>query len=142
MRILAIDPGPHVGMAAWADGDLFRAFEYTPEQLWQNIEGWILWAEVVVVEGFYITGPRAKEANETIEMIGVIKFFARRHSRRVVEQKPSDAKAFVTSEKLKSMGWWTKGSDHARSATKHLYLYLARNSPELVVPSLLEGGLE
>lgn len=142
MKVLTIDPGPHVGVACYLNGQ-HTAYEFDPSYLYQEIEGWIRWADVVVVEGFRIAGPRATSANETIEMIGVLRFLAERHDKTFVEQTPTDAMTFVSGEKLKRLGWWTKGSDHARSATKHLVLYLARAGvlgPELLLPSPREGG--
>lgn len=150
MRVLAIDPGGHVGVACYdAQGGFlgregFRAFEQTPAELYDVLDNWIEWAEIVVVEGFIITGRRARDSNLTIEMIGVVKYLAARWNRRVVEQKPGDAPRFVTNDMLKNLGWWTTGSDHARSATKHLVLYLARTGVlrEELLLSDAEGGTE
>lgn len=158
MRVLVVDPGPHVGVALYdsesgllnpvpyergrANG-MFNAFEAEPVLLYQEVEGWIHWCNVLVVEGFRISGPRATSANETIEMIGVLRFLAARHGKTFVEQTPTDAMTFVSGDKLKRLGWWTRGSDHARAASKHLVLYLARAGilgPELLLPSAPEGG--
>ncbi len=127
MRVLAVDPGPHVGVACYtaASGvENFSAWESTPSYFYTCIEGWIVASDVIVSEGFNISGRRASEANVTIEMIGVLRFLAARHGKTFVEQPPG-AHRFAGSDKLKRLGWYTVGSDHARSATGHLVLYLA-----------------
>lgn len=44
-------------------------------------------------------------------------------------QTPAEAKAFVSNEKLKRVGWYTVGMDHGRDATRHLLLWLC-TTPE------------
>lgn len=44
----------------------------------------------------------------------------------VYRQEPGDAKSVVTNERLKAWGFWTKGPDHARDATRHMLLHLRR----------------
>ena len=47
-------------------------------------------------------------------------------------QNVGDVKKFVTNEKLKAMGWWVPGQDHARDALRHLLYFLIHNRhPEL-----------
>lgn len=157
MRVLCVDPGPHVGIATWTDrhvgGDgsgpgsthyyteKFQAWETTPEKFYAEVDPWVQWAEVVVCEGFVISGPRAKEANATIEMIGVLRYLAALKHRRFVVQRPGAYK-FAGADKLKRLGWYSK-SDHVRSATGHLVLYLAESGlidGARLLPSESEGG--
>jgi hypothetical protein len=125
VRVLAIDPGPHVGLAIWTDDPSFQAHEVTPAFVYDgNGEAWVMASDEVVVEDFYISGARGREANETIEMIGMLRHTARRHGKKFTTQKPGDAK-FATNTKLKHLGWYeVGGSDHARSASRHLLTYL------------------
>ena len=47
--------------------------------------------------------------------------------RRVRLAAFADISDFSTNEKLRALSFWQRGgSDHARSATRHLCLYLAR----------------
>jgi hypothetical protein len=131
MRVLAIDPGPHVGMAKWeSEAERFDIYEFlcwemTPELFYDDVEDWILGVDEIVIENFIIKGARASEANETIEMIGVVRYLCNRHDKPLTLQAPSDAMMFSTREKLERIGWWVRGgSDHARAASKHLLLYL------------------
>lgn len=126
MRVLAVDPGPHVGLA-YLDGGVesFRCWEETPEGFYGLVESWVQGVDRVVIETFMISGQRAREANETIEMIGVVRYFCRLHGKEMFEQSPADARMFGTAEKLRRIGWYKKGSDHARSAARHLLLHCA-----------------
>lgn len=127
MRVLAVDPGPHTGVALFTDPpEAHTAWEWTPAQVYTNIETWIASVDVVVCEGFVISGARAREANVTVEMIGVLRYLTIRAGKKFVEQRPGAYK-FAGSEKLKRLGWYTPGSDHARSASGHLVLYLAES---------------
>lgn len=128
---VALDPGPTPGFA-----------QYDPEQgafkAWIEDDWWCGAARirhlfengppsVLVVERFSIGGARRKSSNETIEMIGMARYFAKDYGVPFVEQSPADAAQFSTPAKLKAIGWYTPGAaDHARSATGHLLLYLAR----------------
>lgn len=131
MRILAVDPGPTPGFAAY-DTET-EAFSAWTAASWEDGCGQITrvdadsrtaW-DVIICEDFFISGARAKDSNVTIEMIGVARWFAYEWEIPFVLQAPADAKAFSTNEKLKMMGWYTIG-DHARSATRHLLMYCAR----------------
>ena len=129
MKVIAIDPGPHVGIAFYWNGT-FNSLALTDVEFYEDsnrVEAWLAEADVVVCENFIISGPRAREANETIEMIGVLRFLSRCHDSQFVEQAPADARVFSTNAKLQRLGWYQRGgSDHARSATRHLVLYLAK----------------
>lgn len=140
MRVLAIDPGPHVGLAYWTNGGAPATYAWmeTPEHLYRCLSAWVETADVVVIEDFFIGGSRGREANETIEMIGAVAYVCRKKGIELVRQRPGAGK-FATTEKLKRAGWWVVGeSDHARSARKHLMLYLANQgllSAEVLLPS-------
>lgn len=127
MKVWVVDPGPHVGLALWDEAQTPNPnlWEWTPDTFYEFAEAWIAFVDVVVCENFIIGGARAKEANATIEMIGVVRYLCRQHNTELVLQPPSDAMAFSTTAKLKRVGWWQRGgSDHARAASKHLLLYL------------------
>lgn len=141
MKVLAIDPGPHVGVATWTDRAIegegegayfieqWNEFEETPAGFYKVADGWVHWADRVVCEDFFISGARASEANVTIEMIGVLRYLAALHNRPFVTQMPVEAKMFSTKEKLKNIGWYKPAkADHARSATRHLLLYLVKHN--------------
>ncbi len=133
MRVLAVDPGPTPGLAVWESStEEFRAWI---EPGWfEGVDAVNNWTaghdvDIVVYETFAITGRqgRGKPSNETVQMIGALRWICGRHGVQFVGQAPADAKGFSTNDKLKKLGWKTPSSpDHARSAARHLLLYLAR----------------
>ncbi len=141
MKVLAVDPGPHVGVATWTDRAIedsgyeharyveqWNEFEETPASFYGVADTWVSWADVVVCEDFFISGARASEANVTVEMIGVLRYLAALQHKPFITQAPADAKAFSTAAKLKNIGWYKPApADHARSATRHLLLYLVKH---------------
>ncbi len=145
-RVLAVDPGPHVGIARYTDtpeqGAEWVEWEETPARFYDVVAQWVEWADVVVCENFFISGSRASSANETIEMIGVLRYACRQEGTQFVTQSPAEAKMFSTNEKLKRIGWWRPAkTDHARSATRHLLVYLVKNhriESDRVLPSAQE----
>ena len=44
-----------------------------------------------------------------------------------VEQTPAQAKRFASDGKLKRLGWYEPGKDHARDAARHLLTFLAKD---------------
>lgn len=140
-RILFIDPGPHVGAACWTDEQHpaipdFCAWEWTPNEFMRDIAEWVKTSDEVGCENFRIGGTRGQEANTTIEMIGILRYLSHKYDKKFVTHPPG-AHAFGVP-KLKRLGWWTVGSDHARSASGHLVKYLAdtgRIDPARLLPS-------
>lgn len=43
----------------------------------------------------------------------------------IVAQQPSQAKGFLTDERLKALGWWAVGKPHSRDALRHTATYVA-----------------
>jgi hypothetical protein len=128
LRILAVDPGPHVGCALLHEDGSMTCWEDTPEHLYASALEWAAAVDVIVCEDFHISGARSKHANETIEMIGVLRYVAQQKGKQFVTQSPSTALAFVGKkwEKLKRMGWYAAGPDHKKSASAHLLYYVVQ----------------
>lgn len=129
MVIVAIDPGERHTGVAWLEGDKFDSATWHPNNFLPELER-ILGnggKMVLVVEEFrlYPWKSNAQRFSRmvTCEVIGVIKYLAKKYKVRLVMQKPSFVKAFATDNKLKKVGWYT-GSGHAKDAARHLYYYL------------------
>lgn len=61
------------------------------------------------------------------EYIGVVNLFARINHTQTVFQTPSEAKKFVSDDKLKALGLYQPGKPHSNDATRHLiYWYVIR----------------
>jgi len=159
VRILAIDPGKATGLALWRDenaqADDAAAFgELAPEwQAWmlpwqESMDSVITWCESgqlahVVCENFVISARTVTQGKDAHWPIGgrmVAQYTCARLGIPFSMQMPSDAKSFVTNDKLRRLGWKTPGKDHPDDATRHLVLYLARTGAidpaRLVVQSL------
>jgi len=87
--------------------------------------------DALVVEQFTISVGTAKKtragSNTAIEIIGALRWIAHARGIPFVVQTPADAMSFMTDAKLKRLGWYTPGADHARDAARHLALYLLRS---------------
>jgi hypothetical protein len=46
---------------------------------------------------------------------------------RIELQSAADAKSVVTNKRLRSWGFWVRGSDHERDAVRHALLYVRRS---------------
>lgn len=127
MKVLGVDPGPHVGLANWTtENGLEHAVELTPELFQQVIARQVEWADVLVFEEFVIGGRRGSASNVTIEQIGVLKYLAALHGTTLAPSRPGAGTKFLTPTKAKALGWKVAGPDHIRSAAGHMLIYLVR----------------
>lgn len=138
MRILSIDPGGTTGIA-WCDfvpGKLNTPGTSMPQGFGQASEFFSMYIEefrpeLIVIEKFTINARTIKSSREgsnlAIELTGVAKFLAKRSNITVEEQSPADAKNFASDDKLRRIGWYQPGPDHARDAMRHLLLAAVRN---------------
>lgn len=127
--VVAVDPGGTTGLAVWAPGLGLKLLEFNPEEavdyLWQLADGN---TKHFVVERYLITPATAKmsQQHDALEIIGALKFMARKHGHTLSLQTPSEAKAFSSDSKLKRVEWYQPGMPHARDASRHLLLYLSK----------------
>jgi hypothetical protein len=138
MRVLAVDPG---GTTGWVIGqedtkghlelqgigqerDQFKFCEMA-EGLAEGI--YRLHIDVIVCEAYTISQRTIKLTRqyEPLEIIGTLRYFAKKYNRKFKLQKPGEAKGFMTDTRLRNLGWWQPGQDHARDAARHLGLYFA-----------------
>lgn len=139
MKILAIDPGFATGIATGdvKDGKVtnpntlivtgFTDTTFEIELLLMKFK-----PELVVIERFTITAATGKKDTkgslQAIELIGVTRYLAGIWKVPLELQSPEDAKSFVTDDKLKKIGWYVSGPDHARDASRHLILAAVRHN--------------
>lgn len=154
MRILAIDPGPHTGIAFKSfvktrnDAPLGKPTVEVPEGFNECAEAIRLniiacEPDLIVIERFQITAKTAQKtttgSNVAIELIGVTRYLAECvYGIPLEEQQPVDAMQFATDAKLKRIDWYLPGPDHGRDATRHLLLAAVRRNlfdAALLLPS-------
>jgi hypothetical protein len=122
MRIVALDPGGTTGVVAYEPGKDLRT-----EHLASAIEVWAylnkLYPTRVVFERFAYQR-RDKVDLTPVEVIGVIKLWCDINDVPYTIQTPSQAKNLWTDGKLKQLGLWEPGKNHAMDAVRHLMYYL------------------
>lgn len=126
-----MDPGKATGMAWWEEGE-HRAdtvpYQRALEALAYDAEGWL---DLVVVEDFVISERTLRSGSDgwrrgaELEFIGAARWICAQHGVRFMLQEPAE-RGFATDAKLRAMGWWTVGPDHAREASRHLLTALVR----------------
>lgn len=133
MRVMAIDPGPSTGIALWDTDDELpwattlqrhEAEDFIVEKIAKQAVHLVICEEFVITAG---TAKKGRMGSESIEMIGVVKYFCRECDVELKFGRPSDAMKFATNEKLKRIGWYQTGPEHARDALRHLLTWAALN---------------
>ena len=129
MRLLALDPGRTVGWAAFdkgASGERYHSGQVKDDQVWHLLESSKLnlkGLDLLIVESFkYRQLPKADLT--PVEVIGIVKEWARQFQVDVTWQTPSQAKFFFTDDRIKKLGLYQPGKPHAMDAMRHLLYYL------------------
>lgn len=137
MRVLAVDPGLRSGWACWSGGDFQTGICDPMELLDFCSERMGYQPDLLACEAYKITARTAKLSaqNWSLELIGALRWMCHRSSVPFVLQTPAEAKSFVPDQRLRDLGMWTPGKeDHARDATRHLVLALAKRGELAVSP--------
>lgn len=146
MIIVAADPGNMTGWASidlqggWnADGVASGQLASDPFCDWISGVGSV--ADLFIFETFTINAQTVRKSPQPIpiEVIGVMKFIARRAGVRIEGQSPASAKKFVGDDQLRKLGLWQPGKDHARDAIRHLVLGIVSWGPGQAREELLQS---
>jgi len=148
-EIYSFDPGKATGIAEVGTdaGDPWfaqilpedEAMDYLLDVALTHVRGMTL----VVCESIVITAGTAKKSSDvhaSLRQIGTIHHACRRANVDLLMQQPNEGMKFGL-DKLRACGWWTKGPDHANSASAHLLLACSAVVPgfkELVMARLKE----
>lgn len=135
MHILAVDPGKATGWGYYRDGQVEfgeipfdRCAAWADQFLSQAPQLLVVCERFVIMAGTLQTA--RTETNWSIELIGVLRYLSAKFGHDFELQGAGDAKRFGNDKLLRTLGWWTRGSDHARDAARHAALALARHSAE------------
>lgn len=98
---------------------------------------------VVVCEPYIITVNTAKvspgDEHWSIEQAGVLRHHSRWAGIEFVDKhSASNAKKFVSNERLRAIGWWQPGKGHANDALRQVLVHIAERDQE-VLSHLLSG---
>lgn len=129
MQIVSYDPGLTTGVSIYEDGE-FWGEQYTFRQvgdMLQNLSapGVMKKDAVVVCESFTINNQTARnsQAPWSLEVIGLIRYFAMVNHLELVFQQPSAAKRLITDEVIKRAELWVPGKPHQMDAVRHMLLF-------------------
>lgn len=145
MTVISVDPGETVGWALWVDGELLDQGEYEWEEFLERLEELLQSGkvEVVVMEDYRLREKASKAMINsrflTVQVIGVVKWLAKKHDVPVYLQLPALAKQFWDNDKLKKIGYYEKGIRHSRDAVRHgLYFFYNGEGQQFANKSLAE----
>jgi len=146
--VISLDPGKDTGICTWRKGGHHDAW-YVP---YDEALEWAVaeissdgFPDLVVVEDFVISERTVRSSSAgwrrgvELEFIGVVRWMCRWHDVEFQLQRPDEVMSFSTDAKLRAMGWWTKGKDHSRAASRHMLRALVLRG--VISPSELAGKL-
>lgn len=138
-HILAVDPGLTTGLAVFEpEINRLETLQIRGRHEFYKWFRWVFLPKTVAGE-LYITcedwKPRAGALTEQADphrIIGWLDGEAALNYWPFSLHTPGQVKKFATDLKLKAMGWWVPGQDHARDGLRHLLYFLVHNKhPEL-----------
>ncbi len=123
--IIALDPGITTGVAElWDNGKIYVHHMKEPHlEFYRFLETGRVTLDEIVYESF-VYQRRNKVVLYPVEVIGVIKLFCATNAIPAYSQSASQAKGFMTDDKLKAMGLWEEGLKHGMDALRHLMYHL------------------
>lgn len=127
--IIGVDPGGTTGYAIYSrETKTVQAHEADPHTFRTWLGHWMtagraartLWA----VERYIIRPDTLRKTRQydPLELIGAVKLVVALAGGRLEMQAASSAKSMVTDTRLRGLGLWVPGKDHARDALRHLVL--------------------
>lgn len=126
MKYISIDPGETVGYSIWEDSKRLTQGEKKTIDFLIMLEDIIDELDLIIYEGYALRRSSAKAMinNEfiTSQVIGVIKWLAYKAKVETVKQSPAQ-KEFFTNNRLKKLGLYDRGQQHARDSVRHALYY-------------------
>lgn len=120
IRLLALDPGKTTGWCCDPPVELLETNhgQVEPDKVWLLL---CLYKPThIVMETFVFRQAKSRINLVAVEVIGIVKEWARQYHAEVFEQTPSQAKHYFTDDRLKNRGLYFPGEQHARDAARHL----------------------
>lgn len=131
--ILALDPGLTTGWAVYEKipiHDLrYRSGQVHQDDVWNLLESSHFARDEpaitrLVVERFQYRPHLPKVHLSPVEVIGVVKEWARQHEVDITWQTPAEGKFYYTDKRLKELDVYTPGKPHANDAMRHLWYFI------------------
>lgn len=137
-KVLALDPGETTGAAVFKGPKLEVTYQLrglTTVDRALAIEGLMAEhePEAVIVERYRVYRHKAQSHAgsdlPTVRLIGAIELLCHQHGLTLYWQTPSDAKGFITDDRLKTWKYYRAGCPHAMDAVRHgLYFLLFKHA--------------
>lgn len=141
--ILSIDPGETTGWSTWNRDELLssgeeatinkesRRLQLDLTRLYYGEDDTVLW-DAIVCEDYLVYAHKVDRhvhsRVETLRVIGAFEILALMDDVPLYYQTAAMAKGFVTDDKLKEWGFYSRGNKHARDSMRHaLYFMLVTN---------------
>jgi len=131
--MIAVDPGKTTGIAMWdlevgsapytAQLSVDEFFQWVRDTL---VDGHL--THTIVCESFVISQRTVKGTSQTwsLEHIGLLKWAAWLRQHDITLQAASAAKHMVPNDRLREVGWYVPGRDHANDALRHMLVHAVR----------------
>jgi hypothetical protein len=129
-RLIAIDPGDTTGVSFWRSGQMVSATTMRRDLLLfkRVIEHFA--PDVIAMESYRIYAHKTNQHTHsdvpTLRLIGAIELIAEMQQPLIpiVFQSASQAKGFVTDQKLEAWGLYDGINKHARDSIRHAVYYM------------------
>lgn len=130
-KLLCLDPGETTGWAVFENGELTKQGQTRTVDDWWAIHNLVkeINPSHVVFENYRVYAHKLERHSNsevfTLRLVGVIEYLCDVYlGIPRMDQMAHQAKGFVTDEKLKAWGMYSKGQRHARDAVRHGVYYL------------------
>lgn len=144
--IVGVDPGGTTGISLWDGGPALGWFGQYPaidavDRIWNLIEQHKFGRGVhIACERFDITVQTARKTRQydALYVTGALLYnveITNRYSdpiNKFIHYARSDAKTFAFDDRLKQIGWWSRGQTHINDATRQVLMHLAEIQPEVL----------
>ena len=140
MRLLGLDPGATTGWALFTKGaptERYQSGQVSQEKVWQTLEtakfnageseGMYDSPDLTIICESFLHRQLPKIDYSPVEVIGVVKEWARQNNVEIVWQTPAQGKAFFNNDRREALGVLKKPATHwrhANDAMRHVMWYL------------------
>ena len=140
-KLLCLDPGHTTGYSVFERGKLteagqFRTVEADDSINWEPIVELLQKVQPthIVMEDYRVYSHKLDRHSfsrvPTLRVIGALDFLCWEKSIPVYYQMATQAKGFITDEKLKKWGLYDQGQRHSRDSMRHGLYYLITTKPK------------
>lgn len=121
-NVVAFDPGVTTGYAGYYQGEVTHG-QFAPHETWSVLRA--LMPQVIIIEKFVFRQQKTKVDYTPVEVIGRIRQWAEENNVPIAtEYTLSQVQHFFSDKRLRELGFWFVGEQHARDAARHLLYWM------------------